>query len=62
MTGGVTLAGTLTEPEGSGPFPALILISGSGAQDRDETIFEHKPFLVLADAADPSRSGRAASR
>jgi uncharacterized protein len=48
-TGGVTLAGTLTEPEGSGPFPALILISGSGAQDRDETLFEHKPFLVLAD-------------
>ena len=48
--GGVTLAGTLTEPEGPGPFPAVILISGSGAQDRDETIFEHKPFLVLADA------------
>jgi pimeloyl-ACP methyl ester carboxylesterase len=47
--GGVTLAGTLTEPEGAGPFPALVLISGSGAQDRDETIFEHKPFLVLAD-------------
>ena len=33
-----------------GPFPAVILISGSGAQDRDETIFEHKPFHVLADA------------
>ncbi len=49
-SGGVTLAGTLTEPESPGPFPALILISGSGAQDRDETIFEHKPFLVLADA------------
>ena len=48
--GAVTLAGTLTEPEGPGPFPAVILISGSGAQDRDETIFEHKPFLVLADA------------
>jgi pimeloyl-ACP methyl ester carboxylesterase len=47
---GVTLAGTLTTPEGPGPFPALILISGSGAQDRDETIFQHKPFLVLADA------------
>jgi pimeloyl-ACP methyl ester carboxylesterase len=47
--GGVTLAGTLTEPEGPGPFPAAILISGSGAQDRDETLFEHKPFLVLAD-------------
>jgi pimeloyl-ACP methyl ester carboxylesterase len=48
--GGVTLAGTLTLPEGSGPFPAALLISGSGAQDRDETIFEHKPFLVIADA------------
>jgi pimeloyl-ACP methyl ester carboxylesterase len=47
--GGVTLSGTLTEPEGNGPFPAVILISGSGPQDRDETIFEHKPFLVLAD-------------
>ena len=47
--GGVTLAGTLTVPEGPGPFPAVILISGSGAQDRDETLFEHKPFLVLAD-------------
>jgi pimeloyl-ACP methyl ester carboxylesterase len=46
----MTLAGTLTEPEGDGPFPAVILISGSGAQDRDETLFEHKPFLVLADA------------
>jgi pimeloyl-ACP methyl ester carboxylesterase len=47
---GISLAGTLTLPEGHGPFPAVILISGSGAQDRDETIFQHKPFLVLADA------------
>ena len=43
------LAGTLTIPEGHGPFPAVVLITGSGAQDRDETIFGHKPFLVLAD-------------
>jgi pimeloyl-ACP methyl ester carboxylesterase len=43
------LAGTLTIPDGAGPFPAIILISGSGAQDRDETVFGHKPFLVLAD-------------
>lgn len=43
------LAGTLTLPEGPGPFPAVVLISGSGQQDRDETIFNHKPFLVLAD-------------
>ncbi len=44
-----TLAGTLTLPPGPGPFPAVVLISGSGQQDRDETIFMHKPFLVLAD-------------
>lgn len=44
-----SLAGTLTMPEGEGPFPAVVLISGSGQQNRDETIFMHKPFLVLAD-------------
>jgi hypothetical protein len=43
------LAGTLTVPDGKGPFPAVVLISGSGAQNRDEEIFGHKPFLVLAD-------------
>ena len=47
---GVTLAGTLTRPFGDGPFPAVVLISGSGPQDRDETLFGHKPFLVIADA------------
>ena len=47
---GITLAGTLTLPEGAGPFPAVILLTGSGAQDRDETIFDHKPFAVWADA------------
>lgn len=46
---GVELTGTLTLPEGPGPHPAAILVSGSGPQDRDETIFQHKPFLVLAD-------------
>lgn len=46
---GVTLAGTLTLPRGVGPFPAVVLITGSGPQDRDETIFGHKPFLVLSD-------------
>lgn len=45
----VTLAGTLTRPREGGPFPAVLLITGSGAQDRDETVFGHKPFLVLAD-------------
>jgi len=47
--GDVSLAGTLTIPEGTGPFPAVVLIHGSGSHDRDETIFSHKPFLVLAD-------------
>ena len=46
---GVRLAGTLTMPKGAGPFPALVLISGSGPQDRNEEIMAHKPFLVLAD-------------
>lgn len=47
--GAVKLAGTLTVPPGDGPFPAVVLITGSGAQDRDETLLGHKPFLVLAD-------------
>lgn len=46
---GVSLAGTLTLPREGGPFPAVILITGSGPEDRDETIFGHRPFLVLAD-------------
>jgi fermentation-respiration switch protein FrsA (DUF1100 family) len=46
---GVRLAGTLTLPRGTARHPAVVLISGSGAQDRDETIAGHKPFLVLAD-------------
>ncbi len=46
---GFTLAGTLTLPEGDGPFPAVVLVTGSGPQNRDEEIFGHKPFLVLAD-------------
>ncbi|MDI6451252.1 alpha/beta hydrolase family protein [Anaerobaca lacustris] len=45
----VRIAGTLTLPEGNGPFPAVLLIVGSGPLDRDETVFFHKPFLVLAD-------------
>lgn len=47
--GGVSLAGTLTVPKDEGQPPALLLISGSGAQDRDGTLLGHKPFLVLAD-------------
>ena len=46
---GVTLAGTLTTPPGTGPFPAAVLISGSGPNRRDESILGHKPFLLLAD-------------
>ena len=45
----ILLAGTMTLPRGPGPFAAAILISGSGPEDRDETIFGHKPFAVLAD-------------
>ncbi len=45
----VHIAGTLTLPEGKGPFPAVLLIVGSGPLDRDETVHYHKPFLVLAD-------------
>ena len=47
---GVKLAGTLTLPPGKGPFPAAVMITGSGAQDRDETLLGHKPFAVWADA------------
>ncbi|NER15208.1 alpha/beta fold hydrolase [Leptobacterium flavescens] len=46
---GISLAGTLSLPQQSKKHPAVILISGSGPQDRDETISGHKPFLVLAD-------------
>jgi len=46
---GFLLAGTLTLPKGEGPFPAAILISGSGGQNRDEEIFGHKPFKLIAD-------------
>ncbi len=46
---GVTLAGTLTVPRGDGPFPVVLLITGSGPQDRNEMLLGHRPFLVLAD-------------
>jgi len=45
----VTLAATFTIPQGTGPFPAVLLITGSGPQDRDESLLGHKPFLVLSD-------------
>ncbi|WP_338396003.1 alpha/beta hydrolase family protein [Fulvitalea axinellae] len=46
---GIRLAGTLSLPAGKGPFPAVVLVSGSGPQDRDSNLFGHKPFLVLSD-------------
>lgn len=56
----LTLAGTLTIPRKPGRHPAVVLITGSGAQDRDESLMQHKPFLVLAD--DLSRRGIAVLR
>ncbi len=58
--GDVHLAATLTLPTGQGPFPAAVLITGSGAENRDEELFGHKPFLVLADAL--TRAGIAVLR
>ncbi len=57
---GVELSGTLTLPEGPGPHPAVIMITGSGPQDRDEALAGHKPFLVVADAL--TRAGFAVLR
>jgi alpha/beta superfamily hydrolase len=45
----INLEGTITKPNTKGKFPAVILVTGSGPQDRDETLFGHKPFKVLAD-------------
>ncbi|WP_219413414.1 alpha/beta hydrolase family protein [Pseudonocardia nigra] len=59
-SGEIDLAGTLTLPEGDGPFTAVLLITGSGAQNRDEELFGHKPFLLLADAL--TRAGHAMLR
>lgn len=56
----VMLSGTLTLPEGEGPFPAVVLMSGEGPAGRDYTYFAHKPLLVLADQL--SKSGIAVLR
>jgi uncharacterized protein len=45
----IKLAGTLTMPTGNGPFKAVIMITGSGAQNRNEELMGHKPFLVISD-------------
>ena len=46
---GNILTGTLTIPKGKGPFPAMVLVSGSGQQNRDEELMNHRPFWVIAD-------------
>ena len=56
----IMLAGTITMPESKASVPAVVLITGSGPQDRDETLMGHKPFLVLADAL--TRAGVAVLR
>ena len=56
----ITLAGTITRPEGTGPFPGIVLVTGSGPQNRDEEVFDHRPFLVLADSL--TRAGFAVLR
>ena len=48
-TAHIDLSGTLTLPKKEGVFPVVILISGSGPQNRNEEVFGHKPFLVIAD-------------
>ena len=60
---GAVLSGTLTWPEGydgKKPVPVVIMVSGSGLQNRDEEVFGHKPFLVLADRL--ARNGIASLR
>lgn len=49
LSANVSIAGTLTIPKGKGPFPAVLLLAGSGPSDRNESALGHKPFLVLAD-------------
>lgn len=59
-SGDITVAGTLTLPQAPGPYPAVVLVTGSGPQDRDEQIAGHKPFLLLADTL--TRAGYAVLR
>ena len=48
---GATLVGTLSYPIGykKGQTPVVLMVTGSGQENRDEEIFDHKPFLVIAD-------------
>jgi len=45
----IILSGTLTLPAGDGPFPCLVMVTGSGPQDRNESLMNHQPFWVIAD-------------
>lgn len=45
----IQLSGTITRPDKEGRFPAVVLVSGSGPQDRNEELMGHKTFLVIAD-------------
>lgn len=57
---GPELHATLTLPAGEGRYPAIVLVTGSGTQNRDEEVMDHKPFLVLADRL--TRAGYAVLR
>ncbi|MBD8490541.1 alpha/beta hydrolase [Echinicola sp. CAU 1574] len=57
---GITLKGTITKPKGMGPFPAVVLVSGSGKQNRNGELLGHQPFWVIADYL--SRNGIAVLR
>ena len=46
---GIKLSGTFTRPNGKGKYPVVVLISGSGRHDRNESMMTHRPFLVLSD-------------
>jgi pimeloyl-ACP methyl ester carboxylesterase len=58
--GDINIAGTLTLPDGQGPFSTVVLITGSGPQNRDEELLGHRPFLVISDAL--TRAGFAVLR
>ncbi|MEU1982296.1 alpha/beta fold hydrolase [Nocardia sp. NPDC019395] len=58
--GDLTIAGTLTRPDTTAPVPAVVLVTGSGPQDRNEEIAGHRPFLLLADTL--TRAGYAVLR
>jgi uncharacterized protein len=57
---GIELSGTLTLPKSTGPYPAVLLLAGSGPQDRDASLANHRPFLLIADAL--TRKGMAVLR